>query len=631
MNSSRTSSSIRNLLTCGVVLAVLLSGTQATQAATVTGAHPQQTSLPPTNMAQSKLATQSTTDFGGDPGRGVDGNTDGTYGAASVTHTRFETNPWWQVDLGADNAISTVVLWNRTDCCAERLSNFYVFVSSTDLAGRSLDSILSDAAVWRTQTPNQAPTSLSLPVGATGRYVRVQLAGSNYLQLAEVQVFGDIAAVASVVTESAITSPSPVAEPVVPIAEANSTLASTPATSASASTSTSTSASTSTAATTSVVVSDDPQLISIKTIANPRSIGSWGGSTKTEANPRSIGSWGGPNSDGYRKNQQAFVSLGVDRVAGFATGEGIVVAVLDTGFQLDHPMLAGSFTNVRYDFVDRDADPTDVKDGLDNDGNRLVDEAYGHGTHVTGIIRLIAPNAKIMPLRVLNAEGDGNMANLVAAIDFAVQNGAKVINLSLGATKDNAQLQAAVQRAYARGVLVIAAAGNLDLWPKQYPAANSCAVAVTSSGQAQNFINKLTNGMATWIDFAAPGENIYSTFPGSTYATWSGSSMATPIVSASAALVWSRYPNASPKQVMQLMNATSDVVKAGFLLGLITGLTYEDVSRINQFVVTFDGNFLLPYIRRSPDVGNSMQNGDNYFNGRYSSSLKRGGALSDCP
>ena len=389
-------------------------------------------------------------------------------------------------------------------------------------------------------------------------------------------------------------------------------------------------AATDTTNTTNVI--DDPQLISIKTIANPRTITSWGGS-QVEANPRTITSWGGPNSDGYRKNQLAFASMGLDRAAALSGGEGITIAVLDTGFQLDHPMLANAFTAVRYDFVDRDMNPTDVKDGIDNDGNRLVDEAYGHGTHVSGIIRLIAPKAKIMPLRVLNADGDGNMANLVAAMLFAVQNGAKIINLSLGAAVDNVWLRAAVQYANANGVLVVAAAGNLDLWPKQYPAANSCAVAVTSAGQIANFFNQLTNNSANWIDFAAPGEKIYSTFPGSTYAIWSGSSMATPVVAANAALVWSRYPNATPRQVMQLINATSDVLKAGLsLLGLInlSQSTFQDVSKINQFNVTLNGSFVLPYIRRSPDVGTSLQNADTFFAGRYSSALSKGGALSDC-
>ncbi len=375
-------------------------------------------------------------------------------------------------------------------------------------------------------------------------------------------------------------------------------------------------------------------LVSIKVIANPRSIGSWGGGDEVIANPRSIGSWGGADSDGYRQNQVVLAPLGLENMPAF-TGSveaEIVVAVLDTGFQLDHPMLAGHFTEARYDFVGDDEDPTDVKDGIDNDGNALIDEAYGHGTHVTGIIRLIAPKAKIMPVRMLNADGDGNMADLVAGLDFAVQHGAKIINLSLGAKIDSPELSDAIQRAKAAGVIVIAASGNVDGWPEQFPAANACVVAVASSEQPMLRLNNLTeNPYPTWIDFAAPGENILSTFPGDTYAKWSGSSMATPIVTAVAALIWSRYPDISFDRAIQLMNVTSDVVIAGSFLGFFTGFIYLDVSSLPVAPIDESGNFVLPLLRRSPDVASSLWIADTFFAGGFLSPLARGGALSDCP
>ncbi len=144
---------------------------------------------PGPSLSQGKTATQSTIDFSGAASRAVDGNTNGVYTAGSTTHTANEANAWWQVDLGASYAISHVMLWNRADCCADRLANFYVFVSSTDLAGRSYSSILADGSVWRYQVAGQAPASLSVPVATSGRYVRVQLAGTGILSLAEVQVF----------------------------------------------------------------------------------------------------------------------------------------------------------------------------------------------------------------------------------------------------------------------------------------------------------------------------------------------------------------------------------------------------------------------------------------------------------
>ncbi len=102
-----------------------------------------------TNWANGRTATQSSTTNGGLPGRAVDNNTNGTYGSNSVTHTALELQPWWQVDLSASRSIGAISIYNRTDCCEDRLTNFYVFVSTTDMTGRSLDSLLNDSAVWK--------------------------------------------------------------------------------------------------------------------------------------------------------------------------------------------------------------------------------------------------------------------------------------------------------------------------------------------------------------------------------------------------------------------------------------------------------------------------------------------------
>ena len=141
------------------------------------------------NLAQNKAATQSSTAYDGAPTRAVDGNTNGNWSGSSLTHTDYQSNAWWQVDLGAVANLAQITLWNRTDCCAERLSNFYLFVSTTDMAGRSYSDLLNDSSVWRQHTPGQAPTQLTIPAAVNGRYVRVQLAGGNYLSLAEVQVW----------------------------------------------------------------------------------------------------------------------------------------------------------------------------------------------------------------------------------------------------------------------------------------------------------------------------------------------------------------------------------------------------------------------------------------------------------
>lgn len=131
------------------------------------------------NLAQGKAASQSSTGSGGGANRAVDGNTNGTYSVGSVTHTTNSRNAWWQVDLGANSAIDSIQLWNRTDCCADRLSNFYVFVSAANTSGRSFSSLVNDSTVWRYQMTGQAPAKLDIPVGVSGRYVRVQLAVTN--------------------------------------------------------------------------------------------------------------------------------------------------------------------------------------------------------------------------------------------------------------------------------------------------------------------------------------------------------------------------------------------------------------------------------------------------------------------
>ena len=130
------------------------------------------------NLAARRPTMQSTTDYGGDASRAVDENTDGNFSDASVTHTTLEAQPWWQVDLGNSMNIGRVVVYNRTDCCAARLSNFDILVSD-------------DGSSWRLAAnyPTTPPNPVTLNVDSRGRFVRVQLRGTDYLSLAEVQVF----------------------------------------------------------------------------------------------------------------------------------------------------------------------------------------------------------------------------------------------------------------------------------------------------------------------------------------------------------------------------------------------------------------------------------------------------------
>lgn len=143
-----------------------------------------------TNVALGKPATQSSDyhagSVAGPAGDGVDGDISGRP-TESLTITDADQNAWWQVDLGSANRIESIKILNRTDCCATRLSNFSVFVSPTDPTGRSYADLSADPAVFEYRVNGTAPRQLTVPVGATGQYVRVQLAGTDHLSLAEVQ------------------------------------------------------------------------------------------------------------------------------------------------------------------------------------------------------------------------------------------------------------------------------------------------------------------------------------------------------------------------------------------------------------------------------------------------------------
>ena len=123
----------------------------------------------------------------------VDGNTDGNFFDGSVTATNPDPNAWWQVDLGASATVSSIVVWNRTDCCGSRLSDYWVFVSNTPFLPTDTPATLQNRAgtfsSHQTAAPNPS-TTIARPAVAQGRYVRVQLTGTDYLSLAEVQVFG---------------------------------------------------------------------------------------------------------------------------------------------------------------------------------------------------------------------------------------------------------------------------------------------------------------------------------------------------------------------------------------------------------------------------------------------------------
>ncbi len=231
---------------------------------------------------------------------------------------------------------------------------------------------------------------------------------------------------------------------------------------------------------------------------------------------------------------------------------GVVIAIVDTGIDYRHPDLAGKVT-AGYDFVNGDADAYDD---------------YGHGTHCAGIAAARTNNAigiagigfdcSLMPVKVLGADGTGSVAGVAQGIGWATANGAKVISLSLSGPGSVA-LQAAVDDAWQNNVLVVAAAGNRNTDAPSYPAYYSNAIAVASTDandRRSNFSN-----FGSWVDVAAPGEEILSTLPGNRYDLNSGTSMACPAVAGLGGLLWSHLGANTPiSEIRRRIEANCDPV-----------------------------------------------------------------------
>ena len=266
----------------------------------------------------------------------------------------------------------------------------------------------------------------------------------------------------------------------------------------------------------------------------------------------------------------------------FSKGAGIKVAVLDTGIDLTHPAFAGKLLP-GYDFVDGDSDPTEVPCLPTPCSTTNV--AFGHGTHVAGLIALVAPSAKIIPYRVLDVNGEGNAWVLAEALERAIADGADVINMSLG-TATRTRILASITKLFqceppdsidpeldfshssygadltrcatSSGPVIVAAAGNDgSSGVDEYPARERVKglIAVGASNDTKHLAQ--FSNFGSWVQIAGPGEGITSTIPLSAvaggYATWSGTSMATPLVAGAAALLRSAQKNLAPRDVVARM------------------------------------------------------------------------------
>lgn len=276
--------------------------------------------------------------------------------------------------------------------------------------------------------------------------------------------------------------------------------------------------------------------------------------------------WSSGGSGGEFGEQWAGSKIGLADAHKVTRGAGITVAVLDTGIDLDHTAFTGRLVP-GYDYVDMDTEPRE-------EGNYDANLGFGHGTHVAGLVALTAPEAKIMPIRVLDADGRGNIWVLAEALAYAVDpdgnpatnDGAQVINLSLSTRRHTDLLENIIREVTCnsdddddddddkdedidddddddcpilngRGAVIVAAAGNRTSDLLEYPAAEGvngllAVAATTESDVLADFSN-----YGGWIHVAAPGEKIMGPVPGNEYGVWNGTSMAAPLVAGQAALL----------------------------------------------------------------------------------------------
>lgn len=264
-----------------------------------------------------------------------------------------------------------------------------------------------------------------------------------------------------------------------------------------------------------------------------------------------------PNDALYSDYQWNLPSIETEK--GWKVSKGndqVIVAVLDTGVQSNHPDLKGKLLQ-GTNLVNEETDP---------------DDDVGHGTHVAGIIGASVNNGegvagvswynKIMPVKVLDNSGSGSTYTVAKGIIWATDHGAKVINMSLGNYAQADFLHDAIKYAYEHDVVLVAASGNDNTDRPGYPAAypEVFAVAATDSNkQKASFSN-----YGDYIDAAAPGDGIASTYPGSQYAALSGTSMASPHVAALAGLIRSVNPDLKNTEVMDIMrNSAIDLGAKG--------------------------------------------------------------------
>jgi subtilisin family serine protease len=327
-----------------------------------------------------------------------------------------------------------------------------------------------------------------------------------------------------------------------------------------------------------------------------------------------------PN-DSYFNQQWAHQNLQSEQAWDIETGQSnVVIAIVDSGVDWNHPDLAANIWD----------NTGEVIDGIDNDGNGYVDDVrgydfvdttmatypgedgtlrdndpmdfHGHGTHCAGIAAAVTDNSlgvagmswncSIMPVRAgyMTPTGGGTLESddSAMAITYAADNNATIISMSWGGYGISSIIKDAIDYAYGRGIVLFAAAGNGNTYHKHYPATynNVIAVAATDSADTKaSFSN-----FSSWIDIAAPGVNVLSTLFDDNYASWSGTSMATPYAAGLAGLLLSKNPSFSNAEVLNILRSTCDPVISSEYIGLGRINAYKAFQRNSILSVNIDSS-----------------------------------------
>jgi subtilisin family serine protease len=318
--------------------------------------------------------------------------------------------------------------------------------------------------------------------------------------------------------------------------------------------------------------------------------------------------YGAPVWNGYVHQPASEIVRVLQTQSTFHVAGAGTVAMIDTGVDTQHPALSGVLVP-GYNFIDNTpsgdemgdvnessaavldggpAEPTYVNSStiaVLNESSAAVldggpDAAFGHGTMTAGIVHLVAPQARIMPLKAFAADGSGYVSNIIRATYYAAQHGGKVLSMSFSFSSSSSEMAKAINYANSKGLICVASAGNDGEDVVVYPAGLKHVMGVASTSDYDTRSSFSNYGSDVWV--AAPGEGIVSTYPWGTYAAGWGTSFSAPFVSGTAALLVSVSPNVNQQ------SAGAAIAHAKWVSGSMGNGRLDTYTAVQSWVATTD-------------------------------------------